>query len=368
MTRTNTRAGFTLIELLVAMAIITTLAGFILLVYPGARDQDRARNAVSDVEITLRMAQGMAARDKAPRGVRFIAAPTDLIANPARTSTQFVTELQYIELPPPLIPNLKPLVNQSSNPNSIPNLEAEPRVKFEYTLGPTGAIQSRRCIIENLTEDQYKQVQLGGCTVVMPNFGFWSKITAVPLNWSIPPLPAPQPANPKSNGRTSALGLPLSDLEVTLEVYPDAVMGGGTLATTNYFAIYLPATPLVGEPTVLIPKNICVDMSVSFPSATGDFDVMFGPDGKLIENSNGVIFLWVRDYTKTPTMAIPAATDGNLLTAFRRGGDQYIISVRSSGAIGHNQPLWPEVAPGPTFGTYATGQNQFSLVRQELNN
>ena len=353
MTRTNTRAGFTLIELLVAMAIITTLAGFILLVYPGARDQDRARNAVSDVEITLRMAQGMAARDKAPRGVRFIPDRTD------KTDPRFVTELQYVELPPPLIPNLKPLTPSAQNPTANP--ANEPRVRFEYTLvtgtGPTaGTIIERKCFIDNLTLEQADQIA-PNCTIVMPVFGSWHKIIGPP---------SPNAFNPIRTGPNAGL----YSVQVALEVFPDAIMGGGTQAVTHHFAIYLSATPLVGEPTVLLPKNICVDMSMGLPKMPATvapalpaaFDVIFGPDGKLIENPNGVVLLWVRDYTKVPSMNVTPGL--GLIDAFRRGGDQYIISVRSSGAIGHNQPYWPNVNDG----TYATGQDAFTLVRQELNN
>ncbi|AMV29858.1 hypothetical protein VT84_36025 [Gemmata sp. SH-PL17] len=347
MTRTNTRGGFTLIELLVAMAIITTLAGFILLVYPGARDQDRARNAVSDLEATFKMAQGMAARDKSPRGVRFIVDGT------GKPDARFVTELQYVELPPPLIPNLKPLT--SGSPDN------EPRVRFDYTplatgtTPPAGTVNSRKCFIENLTLDQATQI-LPNSTIVMPVFGSWHKVIGVLAT-----------TGPNASGRYT--------VQVALEVFPDAIMGGGTQAVTYHFSVYLPATPLVGEPTVLLSKNICVDLnvpdlnasprimlgSIGPPPNTGDFDVIFSPDGKLVGAPSGQLFFWVRDYTKVPNMRIgegPALVD-----AFRRVGDMYIVSVRASGALGHNQVLWPNMGTG----VYPAGQDPFLLARQEQN-
>ena len=369
MTRTNTsrggRRGFTLIELLVAISIILALAGFGLLMYPGARDNDRVRNAVSDVGSTCKLAQAMASRDKAPRGVRFIVDTT----KPG--DPRLVTELQYIELPPPLIPNPKPLTPTVQNPTANPDLE--PRVRFQYMLASGGAINKRLCFIENLTTDQAGQVK-SGCTIVMPVFGTWHRISQVPAAKTLTPT---QP-NPNNNGRGTA-AVPLFDVEVVLDVYPDAVMGAGTDAVIYHFAIYLLATPLVGEPTVLLTKGVCVDLNTQDltnsdpnlqyrvgsvgppPNTTTDFDVIFGPDGKLVGATSGQIFLLVRDATKVPSMRIRQGPD--LVTAFRKGGDSYILSIRQSGTIGNNQVTWPDL----TTGYYPAGSDPFSLARQDLN-
>jgi len=63
--------------------------------------------------------------------------------------------------------------------------------------------------------------------------------------------------------------------------------------------------------------------------------------------ANGQLFLWVRNYTNA---AIPQAPDGtlaqgpNLLTAFKRGGEQHIITIRKSGALGRNEAMWPDAS------------------------
>lgn len=351
MTRTHNtrRGGFTLVELLVGISIFLALAGLTLLLYPSARDQDRVRYAVSDVQAHLRMAQSMAARDKTSRGIRFIVS-TDP-NNPDKTDPFWVTELQYVEQPLPLIPNKNPL--SSGTPDN------EPRIRFEYTTSvggmgqpAAGTITRRQCLVQNLTKDQADLVR-PGCTIVMPVFSAWHKIKAIASG------PTETPAG---SGRWQ--------VETELEVYPDAFMGGATHYQTYHFAIYLLPTPLVGEPTVLLPRNICVDLNLSVPSPPGvsDFDVLFGPDGKLVGAPSGQIFLWMRDYTK-PGVYTGSRSNGTyaqltglpLVDAFRKGGEQHIIAVRSSGSHGTNQAAWPD----PATGNYAGTDNFYTLVRNE---
>ena len=367
--RAAVRAGFGLIELLVSISIILALAGFAFLMYPGVRDQDRVRNAVTDVGSTCKLAQAMAARDKAPRGVRFITGTNAL--DPMKTDPRWVTELQYVELPPPLIPNLNPLTPSLANPTAHPNLES--RVRFAYTPAATtstnplpGTITGRRCFLENLTAEQAAQVQ-AGCTIVMPNFGTWHRISAIP---------AAATAVPASRSTPTIPAIPLFDLEVQLEVFPDAILGAGTSAVIYHFAIYLLATPLVGEPTVLLPKGICVDLnpsdatfkvgSIGPSGAATDFDVIFGPDGKLVGSQNGQLFLLMRDYTKGGATNIRVAEGPGLADAFRRAGEMHFLTVRASGALGHAPVTWPDMASG----LYSPGppqQTPFTLARQELN-
>lgn len=370
--RAAVRAGFGLIELLVSISIILALAGFAFLMYPGVRDQDRVRNAVTDVGSTCKLAQAMAARDKAPRGVRFITGTNAL--DPMKTDPRWVTELQYVELPPPLIPNLNPLTPSLANPTAHPNLES--RVRFAYTPAATtstnplpGTITGRRCFLENLTAEQAAQVQ-AGCTIVMPNFGTWHRISAIP---------AAATAVPASRSTPTIPAIPLFDLEVQLEVFPDAILGAGTSAVIYHFAIYLLATPLVGEPTVLLPKGICVDLNPSDPittpaprypvgsigpSGAGDFDVIFAPDGKLVGSPNGQLFLLVRDYTKGGATNIRVVEGLPLVDAFRRAGEMHYLTIRASGSLGHAPVTWPDAAGNYN---YPAGQTPFTLARQELN-
>src|SRR5262249_59603028 len=96
-TETTRRAGFTLVELLVAIGIIIVLASLALLVVPDVLDQDRTTDGASLTRQWLMIAKARAARDQLPRGVRLI--------NPGNG---LVTELQYTEAPPVLVPATQP--------------------------------------------------------------------------------------------------------------------------------------------------------------------------------------------------------------------------------------------------------------------
>lgn len=375
MTRTKSRPGFTLVEMLVGLSIIAFLAGFVLIAYPGARDQDRVRNTVGDVTSALKMAQGMAARDRAPRGVRFLVDPDT--TKPA-TDRMRVTELQYIELPPPIVFSLKPLTVSAANPTANPALE--PRVRFAYKIAPAtstnplpGTITDRQCFVDNISNAQADQIK-AGMQIVLPGTGASCRIS--------------------SPGARSSVGPGLFNQEVILEGYPDTTLGGGTSAVFYYFALYpgvgsgstgggagggaiSGAVPLIGEPTMLLPQNICVDLNPYDPTngfqvgslgpprgIASDFDVVFGPDGKLM-NGQGGLFLLVRAYNKVPTMQLPVGAQ--LGNAFLRSGEQFFVSVRASGTIGRAEVAFPDMnTASPTFGQYTAG-DAFSLARQDQN-
>ncbi|MDY3552349.1 type II secretion system protein [Gemmata sp. JC717] len=361
-TQSVRRSAFTLVELLVGISIFLALAGLVLMLYPGARDQDRVRYAVSDAIAHLRMAQSMAARDKAPRGIRFVvnssvSPTTPDPTNDLKIDPRWVTELQYIEQPPPLVPKRNPLSDPNAGPSYTStgyNPDNDPRVQFNYTVvqppaagqpvpnPPPGTILTRTCTIQNL--DPVTQVPLvqTGCTLTLPTLGFWSRITSA-----------------TSSG---------SNVTVTLEVYPDAIMGGSTFAQVYHFAVYLNAVPLVGEPTVPLPKNICVDLNRSIPQTNGnsDFDILFGPDGKVIGSSSGQTFLWIRDFTKVAPYSGSGATASwfngtttpTLMDSLRKGGEQHVVVIRSSGTIASNNAAWPA-----NNVNYANDAEPYSLAR-----
>lgn len=387
MARIPKRAGFTLVELLVGLSIATALAAFVLLAYPGARDQDRVRNTVSDVIGHLKMAQAMAVRDGQPRGIRFL---IDGAGKPLG-DPRLVTELQYIELPSSPSINPRPLSHGVLGTSSLAELDPRVRIEYEASDGtnpdrfnrtpiqPAGTITFRRCVIENLTLDQAYQVKaVPGYTLILPAFGFWAKITSTP-NQTLDLPPVGNPAGPNSAGRYR--------LEVNLETYPDAAMGGSTLMTTHHFAV-IPgvgngmngavaggtssATPLIGEPSVLLPQGICVDLNAADPiagfkvgslgpvqSVPADFDVVFDQDGKLL-GPNGQLYLLVRSYRKVPTMRL--SDGGGLYDAFQRGGEQFFVTIRRSGALGSSLVAWPD-----STGSYAAPWDAFTIARQDLN-
>ena len=370
MTRANARArrGATLIELLVVMSIISALGALALMIAPGIANQDNTLKGTADVQSSLKIAQGMAAAAKLPRGVRLIA-PAAGSATP-----NMVTELQYLESAPVLVPDPRVLsaTDGAGNPrlNPPPFGVNWPYVEFQYELytgseppiansqwtlpgnPPANAIKRRTCNIIGLTADQELQV-VDGSTLVVPTLGSFSRIIGTF------PIPANTTANPPTPRK----------LSVVLDVYPDAALGAGTAYRTYHFGLYSAPSPLLGEPTVPLPRNIGIDLTLCQPLQTaggapwGNYDVMFAPSGQMLASGTrlggGQIFLWVRDYTKLATM--PAVEGPALAAAFRQGGEQQIVSVRGA-AVGAAPVTWPDMATG----MYPAGPKQYKFARDKL--
>ena len=206
---------------------------------------------------------------------------------------------------------------------------------------------------------------LAGLTLVLPTFGTWHQIAGAPITGQTADLFNPKKFGPNASG--------LYTVQVALGTFPDATMGAGTDVLLYHFAVYLTATPLVGEPTVLLTKNICVDLNASTagapvgsigpaPNTTNDFEVIFGPDGKLVNAPSGQLFLLVRDYTKGADFRVPPGAQ--LIDAFRRAGETHLVTIRSTGAIGYAPVTWPDNATGMYSGS---GQDPFTLARQDSN-
>jgi prepilin-type N-terminal cleavage/methylation domain-containing protein len=66
------RTGATLVELLVAMSIIAGLAALALMMMPSITNKDMTLKGTAEVQSTLKIAQGMAASSRLPRGVRLL--------------------------------------------------------------------------------------------------------------------------------------------------------------------------------------------------------------------------------------------------------------------------------------------------------
>jgi type II secretory pathway pseudopilin PulG len=393
-TRT-TRRAFTLVELLVAMGVLITLASIALMVIPDVMSQDRTTDAAGSVRQWLSTAKARAARDQQPRGVRFLVAPMNPFTvdpnNPAKTSPYWVTELQYTEAIPVL--PLTTSINQfsyvlltfscayDSNGNSI----------YGPIPGNT-SVSSPQCQITRLALSDANLITVG------------SLITLSTLNASYRVLSTGSgpTLGPVINGNQSFT------LTVTLDSFPQAQLGAAGIASqvgqtppliqvfqTPLFGITAPPQPLVGEPTLPLPRNVCIDLtasqtgSTSLGNVTGDVDIVFLPSGQVMPTwtftasgtplaigATSQIFLWVRDYTKIlPTTTNPQSNPLNYLNSppapvagyemapFTTGGEQQVVSLKSkSGAMGVFPVMWPTNNYGLTGG-YAGGYDSFSFAR-----
>lgn len=316
--RTTTRPGFTLVELLVAMAVIVTLSAIALLVVPNVMSHDRTTDAASLARQWIMISKARAARDSLPRGVRLIVGSDP--NNPAKTNTSWVTEVQYIEAPPIVVPNPVPTGNTT-----------DPQVQIVYTLQSNGSIQNRQITITNLSSDQVAQAGPGS-VLSLPLWGIWIKLPSTGVTQS-------------GNSSSFSVAVPPYDAGLFSQVVArlDANMGAGTSYTTYHFGLYGSARPLLGEPTLQMPSNTCIDLASSSPSwtSTSDFDILFSPNGQVIDAQSGSagagqINLWVRDYTKNGgnLSAYPSAS-------YQAGGEQQIIALKTkSGALGVFPVAW----------------------------
>jgi type II secretory pathway pseudopilin PulG len=384
----HTRAGTNLIELLVVIAILTALAGLAVMMLPSIANTDMALKGTAEVQTTCKQAQSMAGA-RHPRGVRFLRNPN----NP-----NVSTEMVLLESPVVMVPDREVLVAKppkydfNTNPPTLispgdPTGLTSPYVDFVYELyngteaalpgsqwvgpgnPPAGTIKRRHCFITGLTAEQESQVT-DGAVLVLPVLNAWSRIIGSPVQYPYSP-PAPAVAPPRT-------------IEVVLEVYPDAALGTAVYPDsvsrtarahrTYYAAIYGPPVPLLGEPTIPLPRDIAVDLEVSYPPLNPTrphYDIMFAPSGQTITTpdvaAGTTVFLWVRDYQKVTSMN-PAAYGGYTpayADAFRLAGEQQIVGIRN-GFVGTAPVFWPN--PNGTYGIVnGVQQDPFTLARSKLN-
>lgn len=389
------RAGVTLIELLVVMAIITALGLLALMLLPGISNSDAALKGTEEVRAQIKIAQALAGAARQPRGVRFLTGNPDVLAN----NTTVSTELQLIETP--LVTAIDPLALQArSNGVNGPNTSgvSGPYVDVVYELyngtessidpgftgtPPANAIKQRHCYIVGLSAAQKAQVE-PGALLYMPTLGAWSRIAN-----KTDPAVGPPP------GYTLAG----NTIEVDLDVFPDAAMGASTFYRTYHAGIYGVPVPLLGVPTVPLPKNIGVDLEVSTPTLRSlqpnravptappavPYDLLFAPDGQTLligrNYNNAGVYLWVRDITKVvnpgaanqfsmaranflpvppaPPAAVPPSAA--YYDAFRRGGEHHAVAV-NNGAVGVAPINWPDAS-----GLYPANTDPFLLARRKTN-
>lgn len=330
-TTATRRPGFTLVELLVAMAVIVALAAIALIVVPDVLTQDRTTDGAGTVRQTLMIAKARALRDRGPRGVRFLVAddnPPNVPdpSNLAKTNGRWVTELQFIEKPDPIRASLPDerievefqLTEDGKDPPPVGALKSPPAVYFmnmsapvkEYMTQEFGASPSRPVVFECVLPGG-EPVRLTA-TAATPASGIRASTT-----------------NPPSENFQLTLDPAESDLNVLM-----AAVGAGRTTAIRQFTIDRSAQPLLGEQTVPLPKNVCVDLVSSQPawaSTARDFDILFAPTGEVLPTSGSgnaaQVNLWVRDFTK-----LGGAGAG---VPFDRGGEQQVVALKAkSGAVG----------------------------------
>lgn len=332
------RRAFTLVELLVAIAVIIVLSALALLVVPGIMEQDRTTDGASLTRQYLMLAKARAARDQAPRGVRFI-----VDTNKPLGQQMFATEIQYTEAPL-VIPN-----RNGGWYNGSP--DSHPNVLVEYILAPNnppgwpplppatppGTVVARRITVTNL--GSYEADVGPNAYMALLDWNIWIKL---PQNFS---AALGEDGHLNGNGtvafyvQCNAQNPPGQyDVNTYGQVVAalDPIMGGSNQARTYLGggSVYASPRPLVGEKTQPLPKGICVDLISSRPQglAGQDYDIVFAPNGQVLFRGDVQINLWVRDLTKNggDTNPPPAGVNG----VYATGGEQQVVALKKSGALG----------------------------------
>jgi len=362
------RAGFTLVELLVAMAVMATLAAITIAVVPSAMEQDRTTDAAGTIRQHLMIAKSRATRENNGRGIRFI---LDSGSNdPARLSgvdgagfqygAMFSSEMQYIEAAPTIVPNPLGLTGPT-----------DAYVEFDPTTSTTTLVNldpSSEAILVMQNDLAARWFPKLYCPVLGPDaFGRTQRFEVTSLT---------------RQGATN-------NWTVTLDRQPHSLFGAGTTERVYRFAVEPRSRALLGEPNIPLPRNVCVDLNqfVSFPGARVvngqpiDFEIMFAPNGQVVDPvSAGMIYLWVRDYTKTnpntgkPLDMRPALPNAGNLSApfdygnqfqFEIGGEQQLVAIKAkTGALGVFPVNWPTFA---ATGTYSPNFGPYSLAAKDSN-
>lgn len=316
------RGGFTLVELLVAIALAILLLSLVVgVTSSGTLGSYRTVRSADRVSGWLLIAKARAIRDGQPRGVRFF------------KTGAFYTEAQYIEVPPPWVPN--PL--QEANPTG-------PRIVFSYnrnTATPPAVIE-RRCFFvsdtaADLTTFDGRAIQAGD-VLTLPGIGAAYQLTAAPV------------ARAAGAAGVSFGAGGLACRELTLADWPD--LGSATsdaaatvaalptprkaTVTTYQFGFTARARPLFGEPLLQLSVDTAIEADAAFTTgvdtAPATFDIVFAPSGQVV-GANSLIVLWVRDPTR-PAWPLAGA------------GEQVLIGVYPRTGLIATHPPAPDPVPG----------------------
>lgn len=366
-------AGFTLVELLVAMAVIVVLATIAIAVVPSAIEQDRTADAAATIQQHLIIAKARATREQNGRGIRFIL--DGGLNDPIRASAQgadgvryggfYSTEMQYIEAAPTLVPN--PLGLTTKDP--VTNLDP-PYV--DLSNGLTFTLKNMPDTSEAILVMQNDLGARWFPKLICPELGRDS--FGRPLRFEIYDL--------QKTGTPNEWNLVVGYDPPNLPP-ANTLLGAGTAQRSYRFAIEPRSRPILGEPNIPLPKNVCVDLNanVSVPGASDpsgrgqpiDFEVMFAPNGQVTDpQTAGSIYLWVRDYSKLDpanglSLDMRPASTGPLnygsQRQFQLGGDQKLVVIKAkSTGLGVAPVNWPDPA-----GTYPTGTDPYFLALKDAN-
>ena len=389
MRRTTTRrGGFTLVELIVVVGIVLLLTALAVgVAYSGILDNHKLHAGTDRINGWLLQQRGKAARDQAPRGVRFI------IGADGAT----VTEAQFIEVPDPLTPNpngrsdgyrLVFLYHQPASPLTAPITREVHVVTGNPALFPLTGISNEVSVgdILNLPELNTLHRVTGVATV-----NTLRQLTNPNLPWnamSNPYVPVPSVrigvANPNLlPGPAELANTPNVPGPLPPRAYDPTDREFVPNFSTTTFGFLRQARPTLGEPALQLSAGTVIDISDptsvflpttihdtaylpdgpdanTFPdlNPNGFMDVLFAPNGEVLNATQGKIVLWVRN----PAFPHPR-TSGDARTNYEQAGDMSLIAVYTKTGAISTQPV-----KLPAVGTFAVGETPHDYTKDGVNN
>ncbi len=386
MTRTPPirRPGLTLVELLVVIALVIVLAALTVVITESAAfNSQKVTSAYDRVSGWLEIAQAQARRDGLPRGVRFLLNPVkDPALNPTGDPNYYAsTEAQYIEVAEPWVPN----------PNADPN---GPRIAFVYYTAngvsppdPVPGLQAGTVpntstfrMVYFTTDpsrpqdlNEFDQRVVVGDYIIFPSPIMKRVCQIIAIN------------NTTANVTIGGTTCPARLLILRDTAYPDlGVNNSGPFPGTvppappacrieYQFGFQSGPRPLIGEPTLQLTGGTVIDcrivpgtnpVALDTPTTTSNvspvydsllqkyyFDVLFSPNGSVMQATGSPICLWVRNPEKTPhprldvTLGKPAGVD--LRPQYDAAGEQVLVTINPQNGLVRPFPPAPPT-PGAT--------------------
>ncbi|MFO0809188.1 MAG: prepilin-type N-terminal cleavage/methylation domain-containing protein [Gemmataceae bacterium] len=358
----NVRRGLTMIELLIVVAILVALMALVAAVSPRLGDRQRASRGASQLQTWLNIAKQRAIRsvaegDPRPYGVR-------LIPPSGPATAQYVRECQYVETPAAftggtiMVPYDNDVLRLAAGRNEAPD-----RYKFVLLAGVELPTTGNAAVQPGDVLDLYEIFPNQPRRIVSVTFvraGDYAKYNfahyRVELDAEIggtfqdedqiaPISPMTRQSRKPTYTDHSSYNPPSATIPVTR--YPTTPP-----PVTAAYRIYRQARPVPGEPLLLFPKDVGIDISREavlnpnwyrmYPrmANTGGgvpFDIMFDPSGRAVASlvfdassrwvapgpslGTSRVCLWVRELTKdyADGSTLPEG-DNTLITVYTRTG------------------------------------------------
>ncbi len=312
------RRAFTLIELLVVIAIISLLAGITLLFLP-KREVRLAAQGADQLQTFLASARSRALRDQAPRGVRLVCQPQDMVVDGSGNTvpSRFRSAL-LLETPEPVAP---------VDPSILNNLPGYP-VPNSYTIfltlnpGSASVVQNNFPLQGIVNAGDFLEITTSGSGSVHRIVDIRADGVTLDLA-TVPPM---------VNSSTNKVYLPSNYRYIR---QPRPLMGEQPLQLPNTVYVKPIQDP---NPPPGFPPPYSLNLPTSYPDLNGNYnyDIIFSPSGQVINATAGRIVLSITDdnNVSAPTLLTIYARTGAVAShPVAPGANPYFFTQagRSSG-------------------------------------